>query len=422
MLKKLFIFCTLIVLTIGFSLTVAAKESNGYYTITEIQDWGPAITKVIVELGKPIPTDSIDEETFSVHVTRSDNRLADPFLEEGYRDVNHAYVADKNGNPAKKMGKYAVLELAIGPDQTLGSPMNYDWQTTGFNNWIQTDYTISQQKEINTPYGEVTDLEITTFKGDTKKAVEDFDMNSGTFAGTEMSYASFTPDKDKQENPLIIWLHGGGEGGTDPTIPLSANKAVSFASDSVQNYYDGAYVLVPQAPTRWMHGESGGADGTSIYTEPLMELIEEFVAEHDDIDTDRIYIGGASNGGYMTLVMTRDYPDYFSAAFPVCEGLNDSLISDQDIIELAKTPTWFITAENDPTLDPTENTIPTYERMAAIDGADVHMTLFDGVFDTSGHYTNEDGAPYEYNGHWSWIYVYNDEVPGLFEWMADKEA
>ncbi|MGP4038835.1 prolyl oligopeptidase family serine peptidase [Gracilibacillus sp. D59] len=418
MLKKCIIICSMIVLTIGFSLTVSAKESNGYYTITEIQDWGPAITKVIVELGKPVPTSSVDEKTFSVHVTRSDDRLANSFLEEGYRHVTKAFVADKNGNPAKEMGKYAVLELEIGPDKTLGSPMNY----LGLNEWIETDYTITQQHAIKVPYGDITGLKITAFKGDTKKGVEDFDMHNGSFAGMDMSYASYTPEKDKQENPLIIWLHGGGEGGTDPTIPLSANKAVSFASDTIQDHFDGAYVLVPQAPTRWMHGESGGADGTSIYTEPLMALIEEFVATHNDIDTDRIYIGGASNGGYMTLVMTRDYPEYFAAAFPVCEGLNDSIISDQDIIDLAKTPTWFIAAENDPTLDPAQNTILTYERMAEIDGADIHMTLFDGVFDTSGLYTNEDGSPYEYNGHWSWIYVYNEDVPGLFEWMADQEA
>ncbi|MFD2656557.1 hypothetical protein [Gracilibacillus thailandensis] len=48
------------------------------------------------------------------------------------------------------MGKYAVLELAIGPDLTLGSPMNYD----GFNDWIQMDYTITQEKGIHAPYGE----------------------------------------------------------------------------------------------------------------------------------------------------------------------------------------------------------------------------------------------------------------------------
>ncbi|MFD2656558.1 hypothetical protein [Gracilibacillus thailandensis] len=35
-------------------------------------------------------------------MTRSDDRLAHPFLEEGYRDVTNAYVTDKNGNPVIK--------------------------------------------------------------------------------------------------------------------------------------------------------------------------------------------------------------------------------------------------------------------------------------------------------------------------------
>lgn len=58
-----------------------------------------------------------------------------------------------------------------------------------------------------------------------------------------------------------------------------------------------------------------------------MALIQEYVAKNPDIDPNRIYIGGASNGGYMTMLMIRDYPNYFAAAFPVCEGLNDRLIN-----------------------------------------------------------------------------------------------
>ncbi|MDX8047113.1 prolyl oligopeptidase family serine peptidase [Gracilibacillus sp. S3-1-1] len=418
MLQKTIILCSMIIMTIGFSLSVSAKDSNGYYTITEIQDWGPAITKIIVEVGKPIPTGAIDQDTFSVHVTRSDDRVEESILEEGYRQVTNAYVADKQGNPAKKMGKYAVLELEIGPDKTLGAPMHY----VNSNNWIDVEYVITQEKSIEAPYGEVNGLTITSLKGDIKQGVEKFTTDRGTYAGIDMSYASYTPETKSKEKPLIVWLHGGGEGGTDATIPLGANKAINLASESIQDYFDRAYVLVPQAPTKWMDGVTADSDGTSKYTESLMELIEAFVQDHKDIDPERIYIGGASNGGYMTLVMTREYPDYFAAAVPVCEGLNDSLLSDQDILTLAKTPTWFVTAENDPTLDPALHTLPTYERMASVDEANVHLTLFDNVVDQSGLYTNEDNTPYEYAGHWSWIYVFNDQVLGLFEWLAEQEA
>jgi hypothetical protein len=38
------------------------------------------------------------------------------------------------------------------------------------------------------------------------------------------------------------------------------------------------------------------------------------------------------------------------------------------------------------------------------------MSFLPRVVDESGLYTDEDGAPYEYNGHWSWIYVYNNDL------------
>lgn len=71
-----------------------------------------------------------------------------------------------------------------------------------------------------------------------------------------------------------------GEGGTDGLLPISANKAANFASEDIQSYFDGAYVLAPQTPTMWMqgpNGEFGGKD--SKYTKALMGLIEDYVSK-----------------------------------------------------------------------------------------------------------------------------------------------
>jgi predicted peptidase len=175
-----------------------------------------------------------------------------------------------------------------------------------------------------------------------------------------------------------------------------------------------------------MDGFTGIADGTSIYENALKSLIDDYVTNHPDVDPNRIYIGGASNGGYMTMLMTRDYPGYFAAAYPVCEGLNDSKITDADIQKIKQTPTWFVAAKTDTTLPPAINTVPTYNRLVQADGKDIHLSLFDKVIDTSGLYKNSDGTAFEYNGHWSWIYVYNnvptDMINGktttIMEWLA----
>jgi predicted peptidase len=417
-------------MTLSLNTNVFAKQINtqptSYQTVTEIEDWGAATTKVIVNVGKPIPKDSVTTDTFKVHVQRSDKRLKTPLLEEGDRTITNAYVADKDGNPAVQTGKYVVLEMKIGPNVSLGSPLNYDWATSGFNDWIDMKYTITQQKDIETSAGTISGLVVDQFSGETRELVDDFSTGKGIYDNVNLTYADYSPAKDNHKNPLIIWLHGGGEGGTDPTIPLSANKAVSFVTDKTQAYFEGAYVLVPQAPTRWMDGFTGIADGTSKYENALKSLIDDYVTNHPDVDPNRIYIGGASNGGYMTMLMTRDYPGYFAAAYPVCEGLNDSKITDADIQKIKQTPTWFVAAKTDTTLPPAINTVPTYNRLVQADGKDIHLSLFDKVVDTSGLYTKADGTPYEYNGHWSWIYVYNNEPAAsingqtttLMEWIA----
>lgn len=45
----------------------------------------------------------------------------------------------------------------------------------------------------------------------------------------------------------------------------------------------------------------GTNNSESCYTQALMSLIVDFVAEHPEIAPARLYIGGCSNGGYMTI-------------------------------------------------------------------------------------------------------------------------
>jgi predicted peptidase len=429
---KTALLCTLATgTTLSFSAGVQAKEVKtqpvSYQTVTEIEDWGPAITKVIVDLGRPVPVNSVTADTFNVHVQRSDSSPANPILEEGYRKVIKAYVADKHGYPVAKTGKYAVLEMEIGPTVTLGSPMNFNFGTF-LNDWVDSDYTITQQKDILTPAGKVSGLVADTFTGGVRELVDDFGTGEATYDDVTLTYADYSPAKDNKKNPLIIWLHGMGEGGTDPTIAISGNKAANFASEEIQAYFDGAYVLAPQTPTLWMDGFTGFGDGTSKYEDALMSLIKDYVANNKDIDPDRILIGGDSNGGYMTMLMIRDYPEYFAAAFPVCEALEDTLITDVDIQSMKDLPIWFTAAKTDTTVPVNKFVVPTYNRLIEAGAKDVQMSLFDKVVDTTGLYKKADGTPYEYNGHWSWIYVYNNEVSKiidgksttLMEWLAGQ--
>ena len=83
--------------------------------------------------------------------------------------------------------------------------------------------------------------------------------------------------------------------------------------------------------------EQLGHSNQSIYSPVLKALIDEFVAEHADrIDTDRIVVAGLSNGGFMTLRLCADYPDFFAAGLPCCAPWYNA--TDEDVAALAKTP------------------------------------------------------------------------------------
>ena len=149
------------------------------------------------------------------------------------------------------------------------------------------------------------------------------------------------------------------------------------------------------------------------------------MAEHPDIDTDRIVIGGCSNGGYMTMNMVMQYPDYFAAAYPICEAYRDSGITDEQLASIQNVPLWFIYAKNDTTVLPQDFEEPTIARLKAI-GANLHTSIFEDVHDTSGKYKGEDGAPYQYMGHWSWLYFFNNECTddttgeNLWSWLGKQ--
>ncbi|CUH96027.1 hypothetical protein P22_2115 [Propionispora sp. 2/2-37] len=441
------IFGLAAVFVLGFGVAAAPSLAHStvatYRTVTEVHDWGAAIPRIIVDLGKEVKADAIAMDAFKVYVKRSiprtpaDRQAADLYKKlspnvndtkilgdtEGYREITGIYVADKSGK-AVQQGRYAVIEMEIGPDITLGSPLNFDVKTMR-NNWVQCDYTIIQEKDVPAVKGKITGLKVTKTAGNIRPDIDMFRFGAAEHDGITLHYASYEPE-GSAKHPLIIWLHGMGEGGTDPAIPIAANKANRFADPVLQAYFGGAYVLVPQSPTFWMDGFQGFGDGTSKYEASLMELIKEYVAEHKNIDEDRIYIGGDSNGGYMTMLMIRDYPDYFAAAFPTCEALKDSLIRDKDIAAMKKLPIWFTAAKTDQVVPPAEYVVPTYQRLLAAGAKNVHFSFFDDVHDMTGLYKKDDGTPFEYNGHWSWIHVYNNtcasmidgKLVTLMEWLA----
>jgi poly(3-hydroxybutyrate) depolymerase len=369
--------------------------------VVEGYDWGAGVSKVVLALDEKVSKAAAGG--YTVSVKRSTPCLEIPAEQAaGDRVVVDAYVSDAKGQRLAE-GTHVTLVLVVAPQWPIASPLQFvrNEKCRG-NQWVDYAVTVTE-KASGRVWSEGA--------GRISPIVDRFDV-SGTFedgSGVKLTYAHFAPAAADRKHPLIIWLHGGGEGGTDPTIPLLANKATSYASDEVQAIFGGAHVLVPQTPGAWMHNKAGEMTGgreDDIYNAALMELIKQFVASRPAIDPTRVYVGGCSNGGYMALKLMLKEPGYFAAGYISALAYQSQYLSDEQLKSVAHVPIWFVHSADDTTTRPEATVLPVYERLKAQGAKDVHLSYYDHVVDITGFFG---GAGYRYNGHWSWIYSHANQ-------------
>lgn len=323
---------------VGFVLIAAACSQSGSSNSNAIEkisiglqgyEFGPAVSKVIVDLKEP--TTVLDTSQTKVSTAGVD------------RTITKSYLADESGRAVKdgQSSKYAVLELQV--DYSFedpsgnASPFNYNL-TTFMNEWVES-YPVSIN---NLAVGQNVQLSkeedaINHRVSEELALFNKRDSYSGRYRNPltkkeeelTLHYAAYEPKKLEKgaKNPLFVWLHGQGEGGTDTDITLLGNEVTALVRDDIQQHFtttdapkeSGAYVLAVQTPTYWMDegdGTNGAGAGVSRYTEILMDTIKAYVQSNPDVDPNRIYLAGCSNGGYMTLNLALHNPDYFAALVP----------------------------------------------------------------------------------------------------------
>jgi poly(3-hydroxybutyrate) depolymerase len=386
----LFFWATLI-----SSIAVSAPHPGSYTLIIEGFDWGPAVSKVVLHGAKAGKETNLSD--FEVYVTRSTPLGEIPAAQaSGKRTVLYSYPSDEKGN-RQENGEHLTLVLSVSPVNPLGSGIQYlRMGNRASNVWIDYRLTVVHAKT-----GAIWNQE----SGRIRPIVDDFDLK-GTFThqNTTLTYAAFTPKNLSTPAPLIIWLHGGGEGGTDPTIALMGNKAFNYASPEIQVLFgEGAFVLAPQTPTFWMNAGEGMTRGqvNDIYNAAVFALIDDFVRKNPQVDPTRIYVGGCSNGGYMSLKLILEHPSYFAAGYISALAYNNEFISDAQVQSLKQTPIWFVHAKDDSTTKAAETVLPLYDRLKKAGAKNVILSLYDTVNDITGFYGGND---FRYNGHWSWVY------------------
>ncbi len=259
-------------------------------------------------------------------------------------------------------------------------------------------------------YGGDVGLDTDKFESVTYEVSEYQDTDGTSY--TTMSARYYVPDKaeyDSGSYPLIVWLHGGGEVGTDNRLPITANDVPNWTEADTQEIFGGAYVLAPQN-----HAVRGRYDAP----EATMSLIQQFVDEMGDIDETRIYIGGCSYGGASTWGMIRNYPDYFAAAFPMCgfpedveaEATHIYKFTDEEIEALSDLPVYMIVSTGDSATRVT-GVMQAYNDLKEAGNDNVHIALFEHAwFKGLDEIVNTAYGGSQIPGldHWCWVYAHDD--------------
>lgn len=211
--------------------------------------------------------------------------------------------------------------------------------------------------------------------------------------GDTLNYRLLTPDADTfRKYPLVIFLHGVGENGSDNELQLKWG-VMNFASDQNMLLHP-AFVIAPQCPRNGSWSNFSRSDmklqpNPSATMELVIGLLHQLIKTMP-IDTNRIYVTGLSSGGFGTYDAIERYPNLFAAAVPVC-GLGDT----SKAASIAHVPIWIFQGAEDPDVDAV-NSLHMFEALTRA-GSHPGFTEYPAV------------------GHFSWLGAYSD--PLMMEWL-----
>lgn len=213
---------------------------------------------------------------------------------------------------------------------------------------------------------------------------------SSVVDGVRLRYLLYAPAgyaTGKRRWPLVVFLHGSGERGTDPLLlekqplPKSLATATSFP----------AVVLSPQLspPYAWWSDALG----------PLDALVRKVEARYR-IDPHRVYLTGLSLGGFGTWHYGLAHPERFAALVPIAGGwIQGSTGVPADVCRLRTMPIWAFHGSADTIVAPyqTEVLVRALRRCGS---KVVRFTLYPGV-DHFGSWPRAYADP----ALWRWLFA-----------------
>lgn len=205
--------------------------------------------------------------------------------------------------------------------------------------------------------------------------------------GEKYDYLIHLPKKYTDYNgprPLILYLHGAGEVGKDVRILKTMDVAYYVNSNELDDF---PFIVVsPMSPMR------GWKPGLVI---KLLDTLLNDDSKRWKIDSSRIYITGASMGGFGAFRTACEYPDRFAAIVPVAGGGDV-----EHVWRLKGVPTWAFhgDADNVVSYEYSEKMITEMQNLGF---DDARLTMINGA----GHNINHD------------VYAKKD----IYCWMLTKQ-
>ncbi len=155
-----------------------------------------------------------------------------------------------------------------------------------------------------------------------------------TFQGKEGSlpYQLLLPENFSEDRkyPLILFLHGSGERGSDNQKQLVHGSELFLDIENQEKYP--AVVVFPQCPAGdfWAKADFSGGAANRIFLDSetptramsLLLQLADSITSHFFVDKKKIYVGGLSMGGMGTFELLSRRPETFAAAIPICGGGN----------------------------------------------------------------------------------------------------
>ena len=221
-------------------------------------------------------------------------------------------------------------------------------------------------------------------------------------SGQKLGYWLHVPESDAPEGgwPLLLFLHGAGERGTDlRSVKVHGPPRLVGKVKQLK----GAVVISPQCPSDgWWRPEV------------VKALLDEVLkSQGEKVDRRRLYCTGLSMGGYGTWSMIARYPGFFAAAAPICGGgdverlkveLEHEGAPDFDIEALKKNakalPIWVFHGAADTVVPQAESEL-LIDALKAAGSSSVKFTSYAGV------------------GHNSWTKTYDD--PAFYRWLFAQQ-